>query len=70
MRLRPSKIEVWRTADEGAIDQNYPEEVGIEMEDLVLKLFDESGKELQLPVRCSRLIAYMLVPQPRVLRNS
>ena len=54
---RPSRIEVWRSNDDdcaGAIGgadglEDFTEEVGVEMTDLKIVLFDESDKEIKLP---------------------
>lgn len=54
---RPSRIEVWRSNDDdcaGAIGgadglEDFTEEVGVEMTDLKLVLFDESDNVLKLP---------------------
>ena len=61
---RPSRIEVRRAGASTAIagedgQDEYLEEVGIEITDLTVMLFDESGKEHELPVRLFWVLSYM-----------
>ena len=53
---RPARIEVWRTNDAGAIGNDFTEEVGVQLTDLKLVLFDESDNEIELPVRCACIL--------------
>ena len=61
---RPARIEVWRTNDASAIGgkdgDDFTEEVGVQLTDLKLVLFDEGDNEIELPVRCACILLQVL----------